>query len=278
MIDNSINNITEKKILITYVYWEKESSLSNLNFFIQNGLYDNPKIQYNFIIKGKKLSVNFPKYKNIKIFNMPNKGIDFGGYSLSLEKINIENFEYFIFLNDTVKGPFIPRYLSKERWFEYFVSLISDEVKLVGPSKNGILIPELDLFPHIQSMAFATDKIGLEILLINNVFNLKYISNVLEREGKWGIIKKYEVAMSQIIINNGYKIEALMQCENYYEREKLQHEDIHYEKGYFEITLNPVEIMFIKTNRINDLLTQRYTEWNTYLTGTKINNYELSME
>tara|TARA_B100000927_G_scaffold289221_1_gene285414 strand:+ start:1670 stop:2449 length:780 start_codon:yes stop_codon:yes gene_type:complete len=252
--------VPQKKILITYVFFETKRSIKNLNFFIKNGVFNNNNVQYNFIIKGNTCSVKFPKYKNIKVYAMKNEGRDFGGYSYSIQMINKNTFDYYIFLNDTVIGPFVPRYNSKNIWYENFISLISDKVKLVGPTINR---KEINNIPeHVQSMVFGTDNVGLELLIENNIFNLENNIKINETKSKTEYIIIFEVGMSGIIINNGYKIASFMQCDNYYK--KIKHGDVHYTNWYFNMTLNPVEIMFIKNNRINDLITKRYTYWNSF--------------
>tara|TARA_B100000427_G_scaffold299725_1_gene281614 strand:- start:1235 stop:2122 length:888 start_codon:yes stop_codon:yes gene_type:complete len=251
--------IPEKKTLITYVFFENKETIKNLNFFIKNGVFNNNNVQYNFIIKGNKCSVKFPDYKNIKVYKMKNEGYDFGGYSYSIQMINKNTFDYYIFLNDTVIGPFVPRFNSKNMWYENFISLISDKVKLVGPTINRKQynnIPE-----HVQSMAFGTDNIGLELLIKNNIFNLENNIKIYETKGKAEFIMNFEIGMSGVILKNGYEISSFMQSDNYYKN--LEHGDIHFTNKYFDITLNPVEIMFIKNNRINDLVTKRYISWNS---------------
>ena len=78
--------------------------------------------------------------------------------------------------------------------------------------------------------------------------------------GKWEYISPFEVGMSRVIMEAGYAMDSLMQVEN--NGHKLPHGDIHYEAKYFSMTPNPLEIMFIKTNRINDIYVQNYTKWN----------------
>ena len=53
-----------------------------------------------------------------------------------------------------------------------------------------------------------------------------------------------------------------MQCDNYSKEQK--HDGVHKDNEYFGITLNPVEIMFIKNNkdRINDIVSKKYIHWN----------------
>ena len=178
---NILNNY-KKKILITYVYFENARSLKNINFFIKNGVFNNNIVQYNFIIKGDKCSVKFTIYDNINIYKMKNEGYDFGGYSYSINLINKQDFDYFIFLNDSIIGPFIPRYISKYYWYIYFINLISNKIKLVGITINKDIINKVP--KHVQSMAFATDNIGLQLLIDNNIFNLNNNINILKKGKK----------------------------------------------------------------------------------------------
>lgn len=248
-----------KKTLITYVYFETELAFSNINFFIHNGVFYNNNVQYNFIIKGKKCSVKFPEYKNIKVIKMKNKGYDFGGYSNSLNFVNKKDFDYYIFLNDTVIGPFIPRYISKNLWYKNFTGLISDKVKLIGSAINRKKF--YDVPEHVQSMAFATDNIGLKLLIDSSIFDLKKNIGVYENKGKDGIIRYFEVGMTKVIIDNGYEIASFMQIDNY--NKKVKHGNIFLtHSAYFGTTINPIEIMFIKNKQITNTIIRNYITWN----------------
>ena len=246
------------KYLITYVYYETENSVFNLNFFIKNGVFENDNVQYNFIINSNSISVNLPNYRNVNLIKSNNKGYDFGAYSESIDSVNTEDFDYFIFLNDTVRGPFVPRYL-KRIWYEDFVSLISDNIKLVGSTINRERIADID--KHVQSMAFGTDRVGIDLLIKNNILNKNFVEKVYNDGGKDELIVKFEVNMSGIIIKNGYQISSFMQIEN--NSIEIPHGDIHYSNLYFGSTINPIECMFIKTNRINNRDIENYTYWNS---------------
>jgi len=258
-------NIENKKnnYLITYVYYETPKSIINLKFFLKNGIVNENNVNYNFIIKNK-CSVEIPDYDNINIIKTNNEGYDFGGYSDSLFNIDIKKYKYFIFLNDTVRGPFLPRYVSKNNWYKYFTSLIDDKTKLVGSSINYLDtaggMRQIKYDPHIQSMAFSTDNIGIDILIKNNIFNKKLNIEYIKKS-KINFIRKFEIGLSRVLIKNGYKITALHQSLN--NKNIIKHKDIHYIGKYFNSTLNPVEIMFIKTNRINNIIISNYTKWNS---------------
>lgn len=244
-------------ILVTYVYYESDLSILNLTYFIKNGVFENDEVHYNFIINSDSLVVDIPKYKNVTIIKGDNRGYDFGAYSKSISEVNIGDYDYFIFLNDTVRGPFLPRYCNSD-WYNKFISLITDRVKLVGSTINKTHL--VGISKHVQSMAFATDRIGIQLLLGANIFNQYLNERVYLERGKMDFILQFEVGMSGVIMNNGYQIDSFCQVEN--NRVDIPYGDIHYNDHYFGSTINPIEVMFIKTNRITTLDLQNYTAWN----------------
>ena len=162
-------------------------------------------------------------------------------------------------MNDTVRGPFLPRYIPKNiSWYQMFCNLISEKVKLSGLTIN--------YFPwrrkeegsqHVQSMMFCTDKVGLEILN-KNIFNLT--SNEYEdiyKKRKKNFIIRFEIGMSQQIIKNGFDIAALYICDI----KKRKTGDIWCDRRcYFGTNINPLETMFIKKNRVDSKLINFYTK------------------
>ena len=66
--------------------------------------------------------------------------------------------------------------------------------------------------------------------------------------------------MSGVILNNGYEISSFAQVDN--SDIEQQYHDIHYNNKYFNTTLNPIEIIFIKNNRINNTILNNYIKWN----------------
>ena len=70
----AIHIMPEKKILITYVFFETIRAIENIKFFITNGVFNNNNVQYHFIIKGNKCSVKFPDYKKVVPINNDKNG------------------------------------------------------------------------------------------------------------------------------------------------------------------------------------------------------------
>ena len=239
------------KYLVLFNYYETNNSKINLNFFIENGIFISNIVTFIIIIKDK-LSVNIPKFKNVIVKKTSNQGYDFGGWSDGLKLFNLNNYDRFIFLNDTVRGPFLPSYLNKEDWVKYFTRFLNSKIKLTGSTINCTKSIKIKN-DHIQSMSFATDKIGLNLLIKNNIFNKKLCQDIFN-QSKWNFITQFEVRMSEIIMNEGYEIKSLQFFK--------QKGDIQYINNYKGTTVNPLEIMFIKTNRINDRILKNYTKWN----------------
>ena len=103
-------------------------------------------------------------------------------------------------------------------------------------------------------MMFCTDLIGLNILISNKILcdDLNNYINIIKDKSNY--IKKYEIGMSEQIIKKGYKIT----CLNYTSLKNKEVGDIWYNNKYFNTTVNPLETMFIKSNRISNNLINFY--------------------
>ena len=245
---------------VIYVYRETESSKRNLQLFIENGIYKNDEIYYVFAINDHILSIPVPNAKNIKILKRENIGHDFGAWADCLNTLDSNNmsFKHYIFMNDTVAGPFLPRYINKEKWYKMFCSLLSIDVKLSGLTINhdpwNIGRPDMQ---HVQSMMFCTDQTGLQILK-RDIFSYRpaEFQNIYKKSRKNFIIK-FEIGMSQKILNQGYKIAALYVADAL----KKKTGDVWYDDKYFGSTINPFETMFIKANRVKSSIIDLYTNF-----------------
>ena len=192
-------------IVIIYSFYETEIAKNNLNYFLNNEndikQCNNIKIIFvinNYNINNLLLNKILKKYKNVSVYFKKNFGRDFGAYEYFLLKININEFDYFIFLNDTILGPL------ENNWISSLTSKINDKTKLVGTSINyKPIFKSIKLKKkHLKSYIFCTDLIGLNILISNNILN-----NVKNNLSKYKYIKYYEVGMSIIINKNDYLFE-----------------------------------------------------------------------
>lgn len=225
-----------KTLIIYNCYIEDD----NCKFFIKNGLIENDEYDYFFVINDPELKLNINK-KNVYEINRENVGRDFGAYEFFVNNYRdiLKNYERFIFLNQTLIGPFFPVWYKNPDWVNIFNSMIDDDCKLCGITINYAPIP------HVQSTIFCTDTIGLSILINNNIF--KDNSNLSKDE----MIIKKEVGSSYYILKNGYNIKCLLKSEENvdfrYEVE-AKHNDPWTEDWYYGKTPHPYETIFIKTN------------------------------
>lgn len=242
------------KTLISFVHFNggaNSASRLNLDFFIKFGLIDSPDYQFNFVINSETGGDHIPNKPNVSVIKGHNKGYDNGGWKQSFDFSGIDNFDYFICINDTCRGPFLPNYIPKSlTWVEMFLQDLNNEIKLVGPTWNNLgWKGELNRI-HIQSYCFGMDRETLKFLINNGKFNAIGKSR---RE----VIIDHEVGMSTLLLNNGFQIKPFLLSRNISQK----HGDVCYNKGYYGTTLNPLEVMFIKTNRLQNKIIKNYTKW-----------------
>jgi len=235
-----------------------------LNFFLKVGLLTDSNVQFNFIINSETTDVHIPERGNISVLKGHNKGYDFGAYKQSIDSVNYREFDYFIFINDTCRGPFLPSYIPKScTWIDLFLSPLDDRVKITGPSWWNRETDRTSLTgkvppgerTHIQSFCLGTDSTGIGCMLGDDVFSPPILDRSMGR--KWNIVAQQEIGASQSIIKRGFKAQPFQLSH----MTNAQHCDIHKKNRYFGMTPHPLEMMFIKTNRINDEVIKLYTKW-----------------
>src|SRR3990172_4809489 len=150
------------KNLVSYAYYETEQSKYNLEFFIRVGVFEDDNTLFVIVINGEDCSVELPNY--CVIIKRPNVGYDFGAHSAALDHVHNRNlsFDYYIFINCSVIGPFLPTYY-KGKWPEIFTSRINNKVKLVGTTISCVRNPKAT-GPMVGGYFFATDNVGLKVL------------------------------------------------------------------------------------------------------------------
>jgi hypothetical protein len=259
-------------LLVVYVYSERPDARDNAVFFIQHGLHS--KAHFLFILNGETdLDQLLPKAPNILIVRRDNTCYDLGAIgevlrSNSQELLN--KFKRFIFMNASIRGPFIPTW-AKGCWSDMFLNKITEKVKLVGTTYNCWHF-------HIQSMIIATDLIGVKILLAGNITDTtsetdpKYINDWGNPESLVGLTGCYstkfravsaEISLTNLIKKAGYNISVLMTSVT-----SDQNYDLHCdrENKYNLGSVHPYEVIFIKAregweNNMDKQLLNKMTEW-----------------
>jgi hypothetical protein len=255
-IKENFEEINNKYVCI-YAYYEKNNDYKeNLQYFLNKGIYDN--IDY-FIIVNGICTLNIPKKTNIKVFYRENKGYDFGAWNYCVNNILNRKYDYYIFLNSSVRGPYLKN--KNINWLEKYLKLFNHEdVKLVGSSINifsNDTFENIDLFEiykkkspytHIQSMFFILNNESYEYLKKNNFFKIDY-------DDFKNTIAYKEIGMSQMILRNNWNINCILSKYRDYDYRIVKYNfnpsgfDPYWKNSYFGKSIDPYEVIFYKNNR-----------------------------
>lgn len=228
-------------IHIIYAYYEKNVDYRrNLIYFLVNGYL--PTIDYTIVINGQ-CTIEIPQKDNIHVIFRENTGYDFQGYYQGILSLNerhlLQPFHHYLFINNTVCGPFLPSYTKNYLlWYQPFLDLLIEPVKLVGSTIN--VTPS----PHVQSYLFLMNYECLHFLLEQNFFKM-----YTEKED---VITFQEILMSHTFLQNGWNISCLIpeyQKIDYRQQEiPLIKGDIRLAQSVLGRRLSPYEVIFVKTS------------------------------
>lgn len=232
-------NYTQKTVVV-YVYHQFNT---NVDIFVKYGLFESNTVDFIIVCNGENVC-HLPNYKNVSQMKRQNIGHDFGGWSDAIFQNKLrEKYNYFLLINSTVRGPFLPPWCPIKDWTQLFTRLLDYETKLSGTTLgfvNGAAV--------IQSMVLCLDIIGLDIAIKENIF----IPNP-QPKSKINVVMENEVGLSVAIRKNGYRLRSILAA--YYNtdlRQKvttdapiIQH---CMTNGYFGTNIHPYEVIFIKDN------------------------------
>ncbi|KAI1342426.1 hypothetical protein F5Y15DRAFT_412935 [Xylariaceae sp. FL0016] len=253
-LSESLPSKNSNRPLILYAYKETPNARENIEFFLDQGLHG--AADFIFILNGDTdVAKLIPVKENIRVVQRPNTCFDLGAYGEVLRRDNLwKRYKHFITLNASLRGPFLP-YWSNKCWSDAYLERVTDGVKLVGMTVN--CTPR----PHVQSMLWATDHIGMDILL-------NPPSNTTMEDG-WGaandpvafagcyteMIKAVhaEIGATGAIRGSGYQVSAMMSAfdrdQEYFDHCDEHPNDMLYTGMYFGASIHPYETIFLKANR-----------------------------
>ncbi len=253
-IDNINNNklnlkISEEsyRVLVIYVFADTHSlSKSNLEYFIRVAVLKTKNVDYYIILQqindthvNEKSLPKLPSYAYY--IQHENKCFDLGtiGWFILSGKINRNNYKYFIFLNSSVRGPYLVSYYQLNEWYYAFTNRLNDYIKLVGPTIS------CQTSPHVQSYFWATDNKGLTLLLNDkNIFAC--------HKTQVQTIYNAEIPATQVIFKAGFGIDSLMKKYQGFDFRVNRNQDCYRmqnptsDKNVDGISLDPFELVFIK--------------------------------
>ena len=197
-----------------------------------------------------------------------NVGMDFASHNVTLAWVRSRRttYRYIIFLNSSVRGPFIPAYMPPGwRWTQAFTDRLDAGHSLVACSLT--CLPDVDAGgpgPRAESWAFALDGRGLDAAVQRGVFNVrdcKLCDN--------GIVVAGEYGLSKAVLEEGLKITTLLyryRDDTDWSQPKHWHcnNNAHPSRQgtYGGVSQHPFEILFVKASwGVGEPYTSTYTEW-----------------
>ena len=204
-VEHVSNARSMETTLVTYAYAEGlgnggEIDLHNFRFFLKliltertPGTYDEADlIRYNIVVSGKVCtpcedtlprllkSSRRRKASPLTILYRENYGMDFGGYNYSLQweevQGSMKNYKYFVFINSSLRGPFMPKWTPRDFHFTKVLTGFFREdqrVKLVGSYITCLPAIEPKPGPIMESLFFAVDSESVNWLKEDGVFSLR---------------------------------------------------------------------------------------------------------
>lgn len=252
---------TNNSIVCLFAYYEKNDEYKkNLQYFLNHGIMDN--IDYYFIINGE-CTVEIPTdLPNIRVVRRKNQGFDFGAWQYVIKKYLTYDYDYYIFVNSSVRGPYMDN-RPPGSWLDPFLALFETgkDVKLVGTSIN-VFTPESTRYDHpppyshVQSFFFVLNQEGFHFLLNKGFFNDE--SQLNQETDIQNIVEQKEIKMSYLILQNGWNINCLL--DKYRDKDyrniranmNPSGQDPWYPGAYFGTSITPKDTIFYKGYRMED--------------------------
>lgn len=103
--------------LVLYVFSSTDpEAIHNLKYFVREAVRPGDGCDYVFIMQSNENSTipDLPKLPaNARYLMHPNQCYDWGtfGWAINSTHVNASRYQYFIFMNSSVRGPFMPSYL-----------------------------------------------------------------------------------------------------------------------------------------------------------------------
>ncbi|PBP28305.1 hypothetical protein BUE80_DR000830 [Diplocarpon rosae] len=275
LVGHENDSFVTDRPLILYAFFETPLARKNLIFYLSHALHDNA--DFLFILQGETdADLLLPVKGNIRFVRRENDCYDLGAFAEVLTTNDLyKKYNKYITMNSSIRGPFFP-YWATDCWSERYLSKITEDTKLVGMSMN--CSPRI----HVQSMIWATDRVGMEILLFPSASLVEKYKKILGDRDHYPVPKMkvaginscpheywdavaIEVYATGLMKAAGYKVDPMMMAyhsSEKYEVECAQTDDLQGHEKYYGMDMHPYDTIFVKTNRgLDPLVLERLTNW-----------------
>jgi len=258
------------KTLVLYVF---HTMNDRVDYFLNNCIFQDENVEFIIISNDKNNKFTVPEY--VKILFRDNIGYDFGGWSEALITNDLYlNYDYFIFANSSIIGPFLEDSF-QGKWTDIYLNGLQNNIKLFGSTINTL--NDTLYKSHVQSYIFSMNRETLDYLIQCEIFSTTNYAATFD-EAIWN----KEVLMSRKIIENGWNIGSLFKYYdgvdftfknkpiNSYNIQFLN--DIMY-KEHIDTLWNLTEVVFIKGNRIPGIYPKNKTLLSELIDKNTIHSY-----
>lgn len=288
--------LTTPPVLVSYSYFEKDAiQKKNLEFFLSVGFGYNSKFaapantDLIIVINGAEClpCVNLlPIVQQVEplsdevttawtgerltmLKRRENEGMDFAAHNTSMDWVTRtgqrSKYAYFIFLNSSVRGPFVPHYMPPNwPWTRSYTQLFTESVGVV--SSSLVCLPKVDAGgygPKVESWAFALIPETLDLLQQAGVFNVRACKLCND-----GVVVMGEYGISNVLMEHGWNLNTLMYKyknvnwldQRHWNCNSNAHPSRH--GTYDGVSMNPLEVVFIKASwHVGEPFTSKYSDW-----------------
>jgi len=278
---NFISRSAPAHTLVVLAYFLDDLGRDNLQFFLAQGLVPESSYHFVVVINGDvseiwtaRLHRIAESYPNFEWYSRENVGYDFCAYKDALSKrtlkVSIKDIQYFVLINKSMRGPFLPSYYDKP-WPEVFTSRLHGDIKLSGTTINcGNPDGNQDtswITMHVQSMLWA--------------FRANLLPELVGRlqchADKGEAIRSIEVGFPAALLARGFRLASTMRMLDAREgvpdantaaicawakglRSVETYGDSFLPGQYAGIDLSPLETVFFKANRgVGDAVLRQHT-------------------
>ncbi len=249
--------------LVLFHYFElDEVYRDNLLHFLAFGWRESIDIVVMF---AGACSVPLPDLPNIRHVQTENRNNDYGGICqfLARHRDEASAYRHVLFVNSSVRGPFLPPVLADADWTRPFTDRLDRGKTLVGMTINilppgsfhavryGHKFGGREPYSHVQTMAYAMSGETLRSLCELGFFTDR------PAMPKNDVIENYEIRMSQLILEAGGRLGCLLPEYDRLDYATLDRDinptshygDVCHPHAYFGRAPHPFETLFAKTNR-----------------------------
>jgi len=178
------------------------------------------------------------------------KCYDMESLRLILSSIETNNYDKFAYMNCGTAGPHQDY---ETHWLDIMFAHLSETVKMTGLSINCHCFGKT--VPHIQSMVFATDRTGLDVIR-DIPFDCEadpVYTNLTDSKARMiHIVKNYECKMGRSLLNAGFGLQSMLQTQPVHAVEQCKHYDFwtpETMRRAFKEYPTFQELMFFKSSR-----------------------------